>query len=107
MQPRPAYEIISGLCTKNDAILDVESGNGYLLNIMKEVGYTNLTGGDLYLNASKVDDDILLIKGDLTSVIGKEKYDLIMFHHSLEHMSNQFGIFRGIKALLRVPILLV
>ena len=42
--PRPAYSVIAKLCKKDDAILDVGCGNGYLLSLLNKIGYSNLCG---------------------------------------------------------------
>ena len=101
MQPRPSYELISQLCKKTDPILDVGCGDGYLLKIMEEIGYTDLTGIDLYLNVSNPEKNIRLIRQDMIFMEETKKYKLIMFHHSLEHMDNQIGIFKKIVRLLK------
>lgn len=75
--------------SSNTKILDVGSGGGALLSRLSHLGFRNITGIDPYLihNISKK-GDIKLLKGDLSALETGDNYDLIMFHHSLEHMNN-------------------
>ncbi len=68
-----------------DVILDVGSGEGELLFLMHQYGFSNLTGVDPFISTNKNPKRGLnFIKGSIKDVSGK--YDLIMFNHSLEHV---------------------
>ncbi len=70
-----------------DAILDVGSGEGKLLLLMHQYGFSNLTGVDPFISASKNPfRGLNFIKGSIHDV--NETYDLIMFNHSLEHVAD-------------------
>eukprot|EP01136_Pigoraptor_vietnamica_P016531 Opistho-1_new@60585 len=68
----------------DDAILDIGTGNGSLLSRLFQVGFTNLTGIDPFINESQDHGSIRILKKDIYEVT--EQYDIVMMHHSLEHM---------------------
>lgn len=72
----------------NSKILDIGCGDGaYLLNI-KEIGFDDLLGVDPFIKDNILYDNGLQIqKKSIQEVDGK--WDLIMFHHSLEHIEDQ------------------
>jgi len=96
------YRII-GLCKPNlfSRILDVGCGAGYLLHRMSEVGFQYLVGIDPFIpeKATLKKKNIEIIKGDLTSVEGRN-FDLIMMHHCFEHCDDQRSELRSVKRLL-------
>jgi SAM-dependent methyltransferase len=70
-----------------NAILDVGSGEGELLFLMHQYGFLNLSGIDPFISANKNPfKGLYFIKGSIKDV--NEKYDLIMFNHSLEHVAD-------------------
>ena len=68
----------------NARILDVGSGGGGLLFELAGAGFQHLTGIDPYLPGDSDDGRVRLRKMNLDAL--DDEYDLIMFHHSLEHM---------------------
>jgi SAM-dependent methyltransferase len=95
----------------DSAILDVGSGTGDLLSTMAKEGFSNLLGVDPFINDSiTYASGARVIKGDMSSVGGP--FDLIMLHHSFEHMPNpleaMIHIHRLLKpdryALIRTPV---
>ncbi len=71
----------------HEAILDVGTSDGRLLLELNDVGFTNLTGVDPYIESDLVlKSGLLVLKKKLNEVT--ENYDLIMFNHSLEHVPN-------------------
>lgn len=99
------------LLNKKIKILDVGCGNGDLLWILRESGFKNLLGVDPY-----IEKDIAYLNG--LKILKKniheldEKFDLIMLHHSFEHMSNPLETLQSVSGLLcengtcliRIPI---
>lgn len=79
-QRRRIKEILS--YKKNGSVLDIGSGEGVICNSLKKNGYL-YTGMDASFS-SLYNKEIL--KKDLLSFSFKEKYDLITFWESLEHM---------------------
>lgn len=99
MQPRIAYELIPQLCpNKNSTILDVGCGDGYLLKLLYDIGWKKLYGVDLYGEGYK-NDEIAIQTGTIFDIYGQ--FDLIMFHHSFEHMEQPFEIMKKVYSLLK------
>lgn len=69
-------------------ILDVGCGAGDLLVDLSEAGFTSLTGVDPFVSRShEPAPGVRIVRGTVDEVAGQ--FDLVMFHHSLEHMSGQ------------------
>lgn len=73
--------------TPRTRVLDVGSGAGALLEDLALAGFTHLVGVDAYIPASIDGAGYRVVKGTLADV--DEQFDLVMFHHSLEHMRDQ------------------
>jgi SAM-dependent methyltransferase len=78
--------LIGNLKLSTDSrILDVGCGAGDLLNRLGKAGFTNLLGADPFIERRFVTTAGAIIeKSELKEVAGR--FDLIMFHHSLEHV---------------------
>jgi SAM-dependent methyltransferase len=92
-------------------ILDVGCGKGVLLKQLADAGFSRLTGVDPYLpDRVEVPSSVRMIRSDLGALQGE--FDLIMFHHSLEHIVDQQSTLAATARLLspggwcliRVPI---
>src|SRR5207248_1536148 len=94
-----------------EAILDVGCGNGSLLSRLYRMGFTNLTGIDPFINASHDEGPINIYRKSIEEV--DQKFDLIMMHHSLEHMLHPQEALKKAYSLLppgrfllvRIPIM--
>jgi SAM-dependent methyltransferase len=92
------------------SILDVGSGSGALLSELREAGFVNLLGIDPFLRKDAEVNGVRLLKGDLKDVEGR--FDLIMCHHSMEHMPDPLETLQQIhkrlneggRAVIRLPI---
>jgi SAM-dependent methyltransferase len=93
-------------------ILDVGCASGWLLLDLKELGYQNLCGVDRFIPRSiDYPNGVRVVKGGLEEFSGTT-WDLIMFHHSFEHMANPLSVLRlaaellapGGSCLIRIPI---
>ncbi|WP_158093870.1 class I SAM-dependent methyltransferase [Algoriphagus ratkowskyi] len=95
---------------ENSKIADIGCGNGQLLEELSYNGFKNLHGYDPFLLEDKYSERIQLKKMDYYDI--NEKYDIVMFHHAFEHISNPVRVFEklvtilnpGGKALIRVPV---
>jgi 2-polyprenyl-3-methyl-5-hydroxy-6-metoxy-1,4-benzoquinol methylase len=87
------------MATFKTKILDVGCGAGRLLISMQRSGYNNLTGIDPY-NKEDIfyDNGVTVYKKEIFEVT--EKYDLIMLHHSFEHMGNPKDILTKLHELI-------
>jgi SAM-dependent methyltransferase len=95
----------------NSKILDVGCGNGELLKLMHKIGFKFLTGVDPRIKGDiSYSDNFKITKGYLNNITGT--YDLIMLHHSMEHIENQSDLlndlfqrlnYNGI-ILIRIPV---
>lgn len=101
-----------GVKNKREKILDVGCGNGKLVKQLFQVGFTNLTGIDPYLEKDiTCNQHLKILKKSIFEI--EEQFDIIMMHHSLEHMANQFEVISQIgellkpngKILIRIPIM--
>lgn len=98
--------------SKNVKILDVGCGSGTMIRDLANQGYTSVLGVD-----PNIEKDILYKNGAevrkclLDEVNGS--FDLIMLHHSLEHMNNPIEIINAIKdrlsqsgvCIIRTPVI--
>jgi 2-polyprenyl-3-methyl-5-hydroxy-6-metoxy-1,4-benzoquinol methylase len=92
-------------------ILDVGCGSGTFLLALSEAGFRQLQGVDLYVEASiEYPGGVRILKGSLEACEGK--WDVVMFHHSFEHLENPLETLKTAAGLLvgegtivvRIPI---
>lgn len=93
------YEALSALArlkpTRGLRILDVGCGQGQLVNGLRELGYHQTLGIDPFLNQ---DISPWLRKLSLQELEGQ--WDIIMLHHSLEHLPDIHAAFQELTRLL-------
>lgn len=81
------------------SILDVGCGTGSYLYKLKECGFDGLLGIDPYLAKTiRYANGLEIRKTDIFSVEGH--WDVVMLHHSLEHMEKQGETLKKIASLL-------
>jgi SAM-dependent methyltransferase len=97
--------------TKDSAIFDMGCGNGARLTLLRREGFTRLAGFDPLLPSGAVSPEGIdvsrTVKGEWLGA-----FDLVMFHHSLEHMPDQAKALRlavnllrpGGEVLVRIPL---
>lgn len=82
------------------AILDVGCGRGRLLHDLWLDGFRDLAGVDPFIDAPlRYDNGIRIERATLDEVRGE--YDLIMMHHSFEHMPEPLAVLRAAAERLR------
>jgi SAM-dependent methyltransferase len=95
----------------NSRILDFGCGNGRLLQGLHYFGFRNLTGADAFINGDiEYPTGVKIFKRDLAEL--DPPFDLIMLHHSFEHLPDPDGILKEIRrllapekyALIRIPV---
>lgn len=99
--PDEPLRSLSGITElREDArILDVGCGAGALLCTLKENGFRNLLGVDPYITHNiEYGDGLRILKEDLQDIEGA--WDVIMFHHSFEHMPDQVDAILAVARLL-------
>lgn len=83
------------------SILDVGCGDGSLIDALNWIGYKNLLGLDPYLKKNLIKDGFKLIQKDISELEGNEVFDVIMLHHSFEHVEKPCEVLLHIKRLLK------
>jgi len=94
-----------------DAILDVGCGNGSLLTRLYKMGFSDLTGIDPFINENHDYGPIKIYRKEIFEL--NEKFDLVMMHHSLEHMFDPLKVLKkawqllnnGKRLLVRIPVM--
>lgn len=98
------YSVLSliGLCRLQtwSHILDVGCGRGELASLLRQAGFRNAFGLDPYLpqNVRIPDGGVPVFRQTLDEHQGC--YDLIMFHHSFEHVSDPLQTLLSVRRLL-------
>lgn len=82
-------------------ILDVGCGSGDLVRDLARVGFRHVVGIDPYLAdaAPTPPHGARLVRGTVDQLAGE--FDLVMFHHSLEHAPDHASVLRHVARLLR------
>ena len=111
-EPNPSLaNLAPALTHRTQRILEIGCGSGALLKSLRAIGFKHLTGADAFIEADvRIDRDFIIRKASLADIDGR--FDVIMFHHSLEHMPDQHTVFRQIadrlqpagKCVIRVPL---
>jgi len=110
---RPDWTMMSlAPLRRTDSILDVGCGTGQIVARLQRLGY-NAVGIDPFVPSDIYDDKRLRVrKCELSEV--KERYDVILLSHSLEHMPDQCGVLQHVagrlradgRAIVRIPLAL-
>lgn len=88
MAPDKRLRSLSSLSiTRDTSILDVGCGAGRLLHVLKEVGIKNLLGVDPFNEKDiQYENGLKIQKKEIHEITSK--WNVIMFHHSFEHIPN-------------------
>ncbi len=85
--------------SRNARILDVGCGVGEVLLSLREMGFTNLLGVDPFLADDLIyENGLRIMKRSLDEIKGE--WDLIMFHHSFEHLPNPLATLEFVRSVL-------
>jgi SAM-dependent methyltransferase len=112
LKPNAPLQALSHLQLHADTrIADVGCGAGHLLYSLRSLGFTRLTGIDPNIQTDiEFDENLRIRKAYLEQV--EDEFDLIMFHHSLEHIPNQIAELAAARVrlaphgvcLVRIPL---
>ena len=97
--PELSLRSLKNLALETEArILEVGCGDGELLLKLEQLGFHSLTGVDPYGSESQVLGSAIQLERSLDSVSGP--FDLIMMHHSFEHVPDPEPLLRKLQTLL-------
>ncbi len=103
MHPAPSdiRSLAQARASWNDRILDVGCGSGAnLLNRLSRLGFKNLVGSDPFIAGDILSSfGVPVLQRDLPDMEGP--FDIIMFHHSLEHVPEPVTTLTRTRELLR------
>ena len=94
-------------------ILDVGCGSGVLLHHLAAIGFRNLSGVDPFLTREVKNGNGVRVRKCRLEDLAGEKFDVVMFHHSLEHFADPKNTLNtaalllapGGKCLVRLPVI--
>jgi SAM-dependent methyltransferase len=95
---------------ENNAIADIGCGNGQLLYEMHCAGFHNLWGFDPFIETEFKSGGLNILRKGIEDI--EDRFDIVMLHHSFEHMDNPHQVFPEMfrilkpngKLLIRVPV---
>jgi len=94
----------SKMNAKKLKIIDIGCGSGYLLNLFKQNGYTNVQGVDPAIECkenARMLYDLDIITSTLGELRSNRKYDVILLASVLEHMTNLSNVMKKLRLLLK------
>ena len=110
-RPFPKMRLLRRLnLTKSTRILDIGCGAGAFLHLFADMGFQNLLGADPFLEHDLAyDNGLKILKRDIHEIDGE--WDLVMFHHSFEHVPDAKACLQaaarrlvpGGTCLIRIP----
>ncbi len=90
--------------TKQTRFADVGCGDPWLLRAMAKLGYKNLTGIDPYAPARVDTSGITMLRkafdDNMFSEENSTEFDVVMFHHSLEHVPDPASSLKAASKVL-------
>jgi 2-polyprenyl-3-methyl-5-hydroxy-6-metoxy-1,4-benzoquinol methylase len=98
--PQNRFYAFSRIALTNDSrILDVGCGTGWLLHDLKTIGFSNVLGIDPHINEPiEYSNGLKILNKSIHEMDGF--WDLIMYHHSFEHISDPLEQLQKVQSLL-------
>lgn len=78
--------LLSNMVNLKSKILDVGCGNGFLIAEMNDYGFKDLTGIDPFLSKLATTDKSPRLLSTALVDFQENNFDMIMYHHSFEHL---------------------
>lgn len=105
----PFFKTLKELKIKNRQtnILDIGCGNGKLIRQLYSCGYENVLGIDPYIEKEISFGSAKIYKTDVCNFVPDKQFDLIMLHHSFEHIAEQHETLQSICKILKPEGLLL
>lgn len=94
------YSVIKDYVKADSKILDVGCGAGAYINDLSDIGFLSVSGIDPFLEKELVYDNGVVIRKMFLEQVA-EQYDIILSHHSFEHVPQPLETLISIKKLLR------
>jgi SAM-dependent methyltransferase len=71
---------------RHSRVLDVGAGSGLLVYALSLAGFRNVLGVDPFAERDRVFDTGARLDAVSLGAVGEDEWDLVMFHHSFEHL---------------------
>jgi SAM-dependent methyltransferase len=71
---------------RDSRILDVGAGSGMLVYALSLAGFRDVLGVDPFAERDRVFDTGARLEAAVLGAVGEDDWDLVMFHHSFEHL---------------------
>ncbi len=85
--------------SKDSKILEVGCGEGGLLKTLFNLGFENVSGLEPYAEC-KIRNNISIFKIEIEDLNPEAEFDVVIFNHSLEHISNQLSTLEKISTII-------
>ena len=103
MDTKRRIDFVSKICKNNDKILEIGSCYGFFLEGMRKNGF-NITGLEVSKErrefSKKVTKSKVLNINLMDESLDVEKFDVIVFFHVLEHISDSINFLKNLKKIL-------
>ena len=95
-------KIISKFVKPHAKILEVGCSNGLMLSLFKERGY-EVVGVEISSKAADFAEKrgVSIIRQSFEKINFSEKFDVIIFNHTLEHLKDPIGVIKKAKNILK------